>query len=236
MLSLSKFPSANDFLPRSQFVRTWTDAVHIWKKPARIWLTRQGQMILYTRILSTILRPNRTPHLYSSLGPLFSHPLPVIWTLTSNIFSISLRFPSGFWFFPRSSWLFPSPCHLSFFQKKKMGKNQAYKAMQRARLGSSSAGPEEIEDGMVCVLPYRQPISNSPSFNSHIQICTIFVSFFLFESILVGFVFSQCSRCVCLKLLVIGDLMHVFFRKRFLHFLNVRQIMSLKCVVWIVMS
>lgn len=29
-----------------------------------------------------------------------------------------------------------------------MGKNQAYKAMQRARLGSSSAGPEEIEDGM----------------------------------------------------------------------------------------
>ncbi|KAK8663604.1 hypothetical protein V6N13_083413 [Hibiscus sabdariffa] len=30
-----------------------------------------------------------------------------------------------------------------------MGKNQTYKAMQRARLGSSSAGPEEIEDGMV---------------------------------------------------------------------------------------
>ncbi|XP_010258440.1 PREDICTED: corepressor interacting with RBPJ 1 isoform X2 [Nelumbo nucifera] len=30
-----------------------------------------------------------------------------------------------------------------------MGKNQAYKAMQRARLGSSSAGPEEMEDGMV---------------------------------------------------------------------------------------
>ncbi|KAA8532153.1 hypothetical protein F0562_006705 [Nyssa sinensis] len=30
-----------------------------------------------------------------------------------------------------------------------MGKNQAYKAMQKARLGSSSAGPDEIEDGMV---------------------------------------------------------------------------------------
>ncbi|XP_022733371.1 protein FAM133-like [Durio zibethinus] len=30
-----------------------------------------------------------------------------------------------------------------------MGKNQAYKAMQRARLGSTSAGPEEIDDGMV---------------------------------------------------------------------------------------
>ncbi|XP_050256576.1 uncharacterized protein LOC126702021 isoform X1 [Quercus robur] len=29
-----------------------------------------------------------------------------------------------------------------------MGKNQAYKAMQRARLGSSSAGPDEVEDGM----------------------------------------------------------------------------------------
>ncbi|XP_039033791.1 protein FAM133-like isoform X2 [Hibiscus syriacus] len=29
-----------------------------------------------------------------------------------------------------------------------MGKNQAHKAMQRAKLGSSSAGPEEIEDGM----------------------------------------------------------------------------------------
>ncbi|CAN0922976.1 hypothetical protein LINGRAHAP2_LOCUS33332 [Linum grandiflorum] len=30
-----------------------------------------------------------------------------------------------------------------------MGKNQAYKAMQKARLGSSSAGPDEVEDGMV---------------------------------------------------------------------------------------
>ncbi|ESW25715.1 hypothetical protein PHAVU_003G059400 [Phaseolus vulgaris] len=30
-----------------------------------------------------------------------------------------------------------------------MGKNQAYKAMQRARLGGASAGPDEIEDGMV---------------------------------------------------------------------------------------
>ncbi|KAK6146371.1 hypothetical protein DH2020_020240 [Rehmannia glutinosa] len=29
-----------------------------------------------------------------------------------------------------------------------MGKNQAYKAMQRARLGSSSAAPDEVEDGM----------------------------------------------------------------------------------------
>ncbi|XP_048232533.1 uncharacterized protein LOC8286417 isoform X4 [Ricinus communis] len=33
-----------------------------------------------------------------------------------------------------------------------MGKNQAYKAMQRARLGSSSAGPEEVEDGMLGML------------------------------------------------------------------------------------
>lgn len=32
---------------------------------------------------------------------------------------------------------------------KKMGKNQAYKAMQRARLGSSSGGPDEVDDGMV---------------------------------------------------------------------------------------
>ncbi|KAJ7947435.1 hypothetical protein O6P43_028054 [Quillaja saponaria] len=30
-----------------------------------------------------------------------------------------------------------------------MGKNQAYKAMQRSRVGASSAGPEEVEDGMV---------------------------------------------------------------------------------------
>ncbi|GAB2209712.1 hypothetical protein Droror1_Dr00026935 [Drosera rotundifolia] len=30
-----------------------------------------------------------------------------------------------------------------------MGKNQAYKAMQRARLGSSSAAPDEVEDGML---------------------------------------------------------------------------------------
>ncbi|XP_010524187.1 PREDICTED: protein pxr-1-like [Tarenaya hassleriana] len=30
-----------------------------------------------------------------------------------------------------------------------MGKNHAYKAMQKARVGSSSAAPEEIDDGMV---------------------------------------------------------------------------------------
>jgi hypothetical protein len=35
-----------------------------------------------------------------------------------------------------------------------MGKNQAYKAMQRARLGGASGGPDEVEDGMVCTLPY----------------------------------------------------------------------------------
>ncbi|PNX78780.1 hypothetical protein L195_g034761, partial [Trifolium pratense] len=29
-----------------------------------------------------------------------------------------------------------------------MGKNQAYKAMQRARLGGASGGPDEVEDGM----------------------------------------------------------------------------------------
>lgn len=30
-----------------------------------------------------------------------------------------------------------------------MGKNQAYKAMQRARLGSGHAAPDEVDDGMV---------------------------------------------------------------------------------------
>ncbi|KMT15535.1 hypothetical protein BVRB_3g058870 [Beta vulgaris subsp. vulgaris] len=30
-----------------------------------------------------------------------------------------------------------------------MGKNQAYKAMQRSRVGSSNSAPDEIEDGMV---------------------------------------------------------------------------------------
>ncbi|KAK1435416.1 hypothetical protein QVD17_01179 [Tagetes erecta] len=30
-----------------------------------------------------------------------------------------------------------------------MGKNQAYKAMQRSRVGSTSAGPDDVEDGMV---------------------------------------------------------------------------------------
>lgn len=40
----------------------------------------------------------------------------------------------------------------------KMGKNQAYKAMQKARLGSSSStGPVEIEDGMVCTLSHYYP-------------------------------------------------------------------------------
>ncbi|KAG6531225.1 hypothetical protein ZIOFF_005015 [Zingiber officinale] len=33
-----------------------------------------------------------------------------------------------------------------------MGKNQTYKAMQRARLGSSSAGTESVEDGMKIVV------------------------------------------------------------------------------------
>lgn len=44
-----------------------------------------------------------------------------------------------------------------------MGKNQAYKAMQRARLGSSSAAPEQIEDGMVRPISYRQFLLPSPS-------------------------------------------------------------------------
>lgn len=35
-----------------------------------------------------------------------------------------------------------------------MGKNQAYKAMQRSRVGSSSAQPDEVEDGMVCTFSY----------------------------------------------------------------------------------
>ncbi|XP_031474881.1 uncharacterized protein LOC116247069 [Nymphaea colorata] len=30
-----------------------------------------------------------------------------------------------------------------------MGKNQAYKAMQRARMSSTSGAPENIEDGMM---------------------------------------------------------------------------------------
>ncbi|PWA85631.1 protein FAM133 [Artemisia annua] len=30
-----------------------------------------------------------------------------------------------------------------------MGKNQAYKAMQRSRVGSTSGGPDDVEDGMV---------------------------------------------------------------------------------------
>ncbi|KAL3619885.1 hypothetical protein CASFOL_034797 [Castilleja foliolosa] len=30
-----------------------------------------------------------------------------------------------------------------------MGKNQAYKAMQRSRLGASSGGPDDVEDGMM---------------------------------------------------------------------------------------
>ena len=33
-----------------------------------------------------------------------------------------------------------------------MGKNQAYKAMQRSRVGSSNAAPDEIEDGLVRTL------------------------------------------------------------------------------------
>lgn len=44
-----------------------------------------------------------------------------------------------------------------------MGKNQAYKAMQRAKMGTSTAagGPgEEIDDGMVCILPPLQFATN----------------------------------------------------------------------------
>lgn len=36
-----------------------------------------------------------------------------------------------------------------------MGKNQAYKAMQRSRVGSSAGGPEEVEDGMVRTFSYH---------------------------------------------------------------------------------
>lgn len=37
-----------------------------------------------------------------------------------------------------------------------MGKNQAYKAMQRSKMSTTNAagGPgEEVDDGMVCILP-----------------------------------------------------------------------------------
>lgn len=55
-----------------------------------------------------------------------------------------------------------------------MGKNQAYKAMQRSRLGSSSAGPEEVEDGMVCTLPYYHSLLNLSTIN--------FILFFICHS------------------------------------------------------
>lgn len=45
--------------------------------------------------------------------------------------------------------------HFLIWVSSRMGKNQAYKAMQKARLGSSSGGPDEIEDGMVCPLSYH---------------------------------------------------------------------------------
>lgn len=51
-----------------------------------------------------------------------------------------------------------------------MGKNQAYKAMQRARLGSSSAAPEVVEDGMHGMLLVWQaliPLIQSPGRNSN---------------------------------------------------------------------
>jgi hypothetical protein len=57
-----------------------------------------------------------------------------------------------------------------------MGKNQAYKAMQRSKMSSSTAagGPgEEIEDGMVCTLPLR-------------FLASFFFSFFLFLNIKFG--------------------------------------------------
>lgn len=38
-------------------------------------------------------------------------------------------------------------------RKWEMGKNQAYKAMQRSRVGSSSAATNETDDGMVGPLP-----------------------------------------------------------------------------------
>lgn len=43
-----------------------------------------------------------------------------------------------------------------------MGKNQAYKAMQRARLGANGAAPDEINDGMVRTLSYHFISFNFP--------------------------------------------------------------------------
>lgn len=44
---------------------------------------------------------------------------------------------------------------------KRMGKNQAYKAMQRARLGSGSGGPDEVDDGMVRPFSHYSLIINT---------------------------------------------------------------------------
>jgi len=54
--------------------------------------------------------------------------------------------------------------------------------MQRARLGSSSAGPDEVEDGMVCTLPYYHYLLNFSLINfilffvsySSLLICIIY--------------------------------------------------------------
>lgn len=48
----------------------------------------------------------------------------------------------------------PSKNYNEKFQVNRMGKNQAHKAMQRSRGGSTSAAPEELEDGMVRTLSY----------------------------------------------------------------------------------
>jgi hypothetical protein len=76
-----------------------------------------------------------------------------------------------------------------------MGKNQAYKAMQRARLGSGSGGPDEVEDGMVCTLSYYYSLLNLSFFmfhsNSNMLIWFCYVKYLNFMLVVVCLVFIK---------------------------------------------
>jgi hypothetical protein len=111
--------------------------------------------------------------------PIFSLPLHGSSTVNAIINYFSPTFShSSFWVLC----LFDFIAWFLIWVSLKMGKNQAYKAMQRARLGSSSAGPDEVEDGMVCTLPYYHSLLNFSLLNfilffvchSSLLICVIY--------------------------------------------------------------
>lgn len=193
------------------------------------WLLKMGTklhvrwfMIVHSRIHPTILRPkcfpSLSPHLLfiagSSLFSSISSDLdPRIKHFPKFSFIFFLGFDSSF------NLLGFSPLLLIWVSSRKWGKT---KLTRLCREPGSAPAPLALKRSKTAwfvsfhtINPFQFLLPSIPRFKFRL----ILLFFFFFESILIGFAFIQfvglmgmlCFWCVCVKLFVIGELIHVFF-------------------------